>query len=65
MTPEEARAHFIAGVVGCVIAVITFWVLSTLFTAGWAVVAGFLMGSAFSWTTYWTIIHRTSARRDS
>jgi hypothetical protein len=44
--------EFVAGVVGCVVGVIAFLILSTLFIAGWAAVLGFILGSVFSWATY-------------
>ena len=48
-------ADFAAGVVGVVISVLSFWVLSTLFAAGWAALLGFTLGAVFSWVTYLTL----------
>lgn len=61
---DSGLADFGSAIAGIAVALITFFVLSISLSAGWAVVAGLVIGAVFSWTTWWTIIHWTSARRD-
>lgn len=52
---------FVAGVVGIIISLIAFFVLSTLFVPGWAVFYGSILGWVFSWITYLILKRRDTS----